>query len=265
MSTNDTIRLISLDFDGTILSYDDPAGVIHHDVIPVLNELADLGVCWVANSGRELADQRAVVDRSRRRGLTSLPVAYICTETTVHVIRGRECEPLQPWNRMAYEQLLEFHGRVQRQLGEKLQEIKRLYAPEMFLVGETYTAFLLRDHAAAEHQLFPEIERALDGVDDVLMSRNGGWVAVNHADLGKGNALRAYAEYAGYRTGEILAIGDHHNDLSKLETSVAGHVGCPGDAIPEVKAAVLAAGGTVATLPGPAGTAQIMRQLIARS
>lgn len=255
------IRLVSLDFDGTILSYDDPAGVIHHDVIPVLNELADAGVRWVANSGRELADQREVVERSRRRGLTSLPVAYICTETTVHVVRGRECEPLQPWNRIAREQLIEFHALVQHRLGDLLVEIERVYRPELFLVGEHYTAFLLKDHHLAEHRLFPAIEHQLAGVDKVLMSRNGGWVAVNHADLGKGNALRAYAEHAGIRAGEILAIGDHQNDLSKLETGVAGHVGCPGDAIPEVKAAVRAAGGTIATLPGPSGTAQILRQV----
>lgn len=254
------IRLVSLDFDGTILSYDDPAGVIHHDVIPVLNEMADRGIRWVANSGRELADQRDVVERSRRRGLTNLPVAYICTETTVHVVRGRSCEPLQPWNRIAHEQLLAFHARVQDQLGDMLDDIKRIYQPDMYLVGEHYTAFLLRDHQLAEHRLFPEIERRLAGLDKVLMSRNGGWVAVNHADLGKGNALRAYAEHAGYQAGEILAIGDHHNDLPKLETGVARHVGCPGDAIPEVKAAVLAAGGMVATLPGPAGTAQIIRE-----
>jgi hydroxymethylpyrimidine pyrophosphatase-like HAD family hydrolase len=261
MSEPNSIRLVSLDFDGTILSYEDPAGVIHHDIIPVLNELADRDVRWVANSGRELADQREVVERSRRRGLTNLPVAYICTETTVHVMRGRACLPLEPWNSMAREQLIAFHHRVQRQLGDLLDDIKRDYQPEMFLVGEHYTAFLIRDHHAAEHRLFPAIEQKLAGLDKVLMSRNAGWVAVNHADLGKGNALRAYAEHAGYTSAEILAIGDHHNDLSKLETGVAAHVGCPGDAIPEVKAAVLAAGGMVATLPGPAGTAQIIRQL----
>jgi hydroxymethylpyrimidine pyrophosphatase-like HAD family hydrolase len=77
---------------------------------------------------------------------------------------------------------------------------------------------------------------------------------------GKGNTLLSYARYAGLHREEILAVGDHLNDLSMLDGSSAGRVGCPSDAVPEVRDAVRRAGGGVASQPGPLGTVAIIRR-----
>ena len=97
------------------------------------------------------------------------------------------------------------------------------------------------------------------GIEDIMITRSGGWVSVMPSMLGKGNALLAYARHAGLAPHHILAVGDHHNDLPMLGTGAAGHVGCPADAIPEVREAVQRAGGMVAGLPGPAGTVEVLR------
>lgn len=262
MITTNPLQLVSLDFDGTILTYDHPAGIMHRAMIHVLNEAGRRGVHWCANSGREYTDQRAVIARSVAVGLTNLPSAYICCESLVFVPDGKDYVPLEPWNKTATQCLLACHAGVQKHLGAKLDEIGRKYRPVITAVGDLTTSFLLSDHEVAVFDLYHELEAELRGLDDVQIIRNGGWVAVNPGCLGKGNALMAYAAHAGIPRSAILAVGDHHNDLTMLRGDTAGHVGCPGDAIQEVKETVLHAGGTVAKLPGAEGTAAILRQAL---
>lgn len=263
VNTAPSIQLISLDFDGTILSYDDPAGVMHPDVIAVLNAAGARGVRWCANSGRQFEDQRDVIERSVVRGLRHLPDAYICCESVVYIRDGADYASFEPWNTDAFKNLAACHTRVQQRLGAQLDVIREKYQPVITDVGTLTTSFLLSDHIDAVFSLTRELEQSLAGMDDVHIIRNGGWVAVNHRALGKGNALRAFASYAGIPAAHILAMGDHHNDLTMLQGDVAAHVGCPGDAIPEVRQAVKRAGGRVGSLAGPPGTAEVIRTLLA--
>jgi len=259
------VRLISLDFDGTILVYDDPAGVFHPDVIRFLNQLPFRGVQWCANSGRDFADQLGVLERSRQRGLTCMPEALICSESLVYVREGGEYHPLQPWNDEAHRWLAACHAVAQERIKPHLDDLQRRYEPISTLIGELYTAFFVRDHDGLPVSLFHEINRMLEGVEGVMLTRNGGWVAVMHAALGKGNALSAYARHVGLERNHILAVGDQYNDLPMLHRDVARHVGCPGDAIPEVRQAVRKAGGHVAEAVGPLGTLEVMSALLARA
>lgn len=257
------VRLISLDFDGTILSYDHPEGVFHPGIIEILNQLDGSGIQWVANSGRDMPDQVAVINRSVERGLRHLPAALVCMETLVFVRKGTSYEPLEDWNQQAHQRMKTCHARVHARLREKLDYINGKYNPKLSAIGEWFTAFLLHDKdGGAPLSLHQDLERFLDGFDDVMLSRNGGWVAVNHRELGKGNALLAYARHAGISSASILAVGDHHNDLPMLLPEVAGYLGCPGDAIPEVRQAIRNAGGIIAKNPGPVGTAEIIQSLV---
>jgi len=257
------VRLVSLDFDGTILSYDHPDGVFHSAIIELLNELEQAGVMWCANSGRDKPDQLAVITRSVERGLRHLPAALVCMETVVFVRNQSAYESLEDWNAQARHRMKTCHARVHDRLKAKMDYITRKYNPKLSAIGEWYTAFLLHEKdGAAPVSLHEDLERFLDECDDVMLSRNGGWVAVNHRELGKGNALLAFARHAGVSRDQILAVGDHHNDLPMLLPEVAGYLGCPADAIPEVRKAIREAGGMIAKNPGPAGTAEIIRALV---
>lgn len=258
--TGNSVRLVSLDFDGTILSYDHPEGVFHPDIIDVLNALEGAGVIWCANSGRDKGDQLAVIERSVERGLRHLPAALVCMETVVYVRADERYDPLEDWNQLARQRMQTCHARVHARLREKLDYINARYNPKLSAIGEWFTAFLLHEKdGGAPVSLHQDLERFLEGFDDVMLSRNGGWVAVNHRELGKGKALLAFARHAGVSNENILAIGDHHNDLPMLLPEVAGYLGCPADAIPEVRQAIRSAGGVIAKNPGPAGTAEIIR------
>lgn len=256
-----TIQLISLDFDGTILVYDDPAGVFHPTVIELLNSLEASGIRWCANSGRDFPDQEKVLARSCARGLTFLPDALICSESVVYVRQDGCYVPLEPWNSKAHENLLDCHARAQKKLDSQLSYIQKTYQPISTMIGDLFTAFFIHDKDGLPIKLFNDLNRFLKGLDGVMLSRNGGWVAVMHEGLGKGHALKAYARHINMAPDHILAIGDQYNDLPMLILDVARHVGCPGDAIPEVRQAVRKAGGVVAEASGPLGTVEVIKKL----
>lgn len=262
MKNRPMISLISLDFDGTILSYNHPDGELHEEIIQTLNAAGNAGTRWCANSGRDFPSQRDVIVRSVEAGLEHLPVACICSEALIYAWTGHAYMPLEPWNSRAHRQLIECHTRVQKHLGTQLDEIGKRYQPKITAVSNVTTSFLLNEQEGRVFDLFNELERSLKHFDDIDIIRNGGWVAVNHRDLGKGNALKAYARHIGVPLAEVLAIGDHHNDLTMLRGDTAAFVGCPGDAIPEVRQAVTKAGGIVGSLSGPLGTAEIIKSLV---
>jgi hydroxymethylpyrimidine pyrophosphatase-like HAD family hydrolase len=54
----------------------------------------------------------------------------------------------------------------------------------------------------------------------------------------------------------ILAIGDHYNDLSMLDGHVASMVACPSNALSEVKAIVQKAKGRISQYEAGEGTAE---------
>jgi hydroxymethylpyrimidine pyrophosphatase-like HAD family hydrolase len=99
--------------------------------------------------------------------------------------------------------------------------------------------------------------------------RNDIYARFSHAAYNKGTALAEIARLLGVAAEEIIAAGDHFNDLPMLSRRHAQWLIAPGNAVPCVKQAVLAAGGFVAEgLHGHGvaeGLAEILRGLSGRS
>lgn len=256
------IEVVVLDFDGTIMVYDDSPGHFHPDVIDLLNELQDLGIFWVANSGRDLDDQKAVLARSRERGLVHEPDAVIACESLVFLRDGEDYIPLDAWNQLAFKGLKTLHQIVHEELEPYRGQIEELYRPQLVVWEDYATAFLVENVNDRPRLLFNDLMDWLRNVPTAMLSMNGGWVAVMLRGLGKGNALRAWAEVCDLSPRSLMAIGDHFNDLTMLGGRVAHYVGCPGDAIPEVRQTVARHGGWVADQPGPLGTVEIIRKAL---
>ncbi|HMP73470.1 MAG TPA: HAD hydrolase family protein [Kiritimatiellia bacterium] len=256
------IEVVVLDFDGTIMVYDGSPGHFHPEVIRLLNDLQDRGIFWVANSGRDLEDQKLVLERSRERGLLHEPDAVIASESLVYLRDGREFIPLEAWNALALKGLRTLHKVVQEELEPYRKHIEEIYTPHLILWEEYATAFLVDNREEKPRELFHDLMDWLKEIPTAMLSMNGGWVAVMLRGLGKGNALRAWAEVCDLSPRSLLAIGDHFNDLTMLGGRVAHYVGCPGDAIPEVRQTVARHGGWVAEQPGPLGTVEVIRRAL---
>ncbi len=261
--TTSEIKLICLDFDGTILIYDDEEiGHFHPDVITLLNSLEEKGIVWCANSGRDKEDQLAVIERAKASGLTHMPVALVCSESFIYMKNGSGYYELEPWNTYAREMLRDCHTEVQKKLCDKFVYIEETYTPISSLVGECFTAFFIPDRDNLPGKLFDELKQFTEGVGNIMITRNGGWVTVMHVMLGKGNALKEFMRHRGLESCDALTVGDHLNDLTMLKKEIAHYLGCPGNAAQEVKDAVRTEGGIVADEHGALGTIQIIRSCL---
>jgi hydroxymethylpyrimidine pyrophosphatase-like HAD family hydrolase len=249
------IRLICLDFDGTIMVYDETPGFFHPAAIDMLNRLVDRGISWCTNSGRDAEGQMKILELSRARGLRHMPAVLLCSESFIFEQRDGTYAPSEPWNSAAKKTLRRFHQVIQKTIRPNVDDWIARYRPEVY-IAEEYTTFNVVDADDQPLRFHEEIATAIRGIPGAVVSRNGGWISIMPTELGKGNTLLAYLQLAGLQSGHALAIGDHLNDINMLNGSAARHVACPANAMAEVVEAVSSAGGYVAKAVGPEGTVE---------
>ncbi len=255
------IRLVCLDFDGTVLVYDEKPGLFHPAAIDMLNRLEERGVAWCTNSGRDADGQLKILELSRVRGLRHMPAVLLCSESFIYERRDGTYAPSEPWNTTARETLRSLHRKVQEAVRPELDDWISCFKPEVY-IAEEYTTFNVSDSDDQPARFHAEIGAAIRGIPGALVSRNGGWISVLPAELGKGNTLLGYLKLAGLKEDHALAIGDHLNDINMLNGAAARHVACPANAVPEVVESVKAAGGYVAKADGPEGTVEAVRYFL---
>jgi hydroxymethylpyrimidine pyrophosphatase-like HAD family hydrolase len=252
------IKLVCLDFDGTVMVYDEEPGFFHPDAIAAINKLCDAGVEWCTNSGRTFEGQMEILDLTRRKGLRHMPSAMICSESYLYERRNGGYVGAEPWNGRARKRLVAYHVQVQTVICRHLDDWRIRYRPDVYM-GEEYTAFNVMDTNGTADRFYAEVGAAVAGIAGGMATRNGGWVVLLPEEVGKGNVLRAYLALRGWSAEHALAVGDHFNDLSMLDGSSARFVGCPANAVTEVAETVAKAGGCVAGSEGAQGTVEVMR------
>jgi hydroxymethylpyrimidine pyrophosphatase-like HAD family hydrolase len=250
-----SIRLVCLDFDGTLMVYDEEPGFFHPELVREMNTWPDRGIAWCTNSGRSLESQLQVLECSRRHGLTAPPLAVLAGEALIYLREQEVYRDWDFWNERFREKLRELHRRVQVVLAPRHDWLREHFAPESVVLTEDATAYCVNQGEEPVRMLSARIPGA-------VVSRNGAWLSIVLDELGKGNLLQAVQDHLGLPAESVLAVGDHLNDLAMLTGSVARHVGCPADAAPEVVEAVRRAGGRVAHTAGPLGTLEILRHYL---
>ena len=257
MSRSD-IKYVFLDFDGTIMCYDDPPGNFHPSAIKVINQLADSGITWCTNSGRDKINQLEIIERSRGKGLVHMPAALVCSESLVYCRRNGGYDGLQPWNDDARDLMVEFHTQLQKRVRPHLPVWTATYKPEMTILEDRATVFCVRDEGDLPARFHEELEQIVREVPGGMVTRNGGWVVAMPDQLGKGRALTAFLKVQGADRRHALAIGDHLNDMDMLNGRSAMHMGCAANAGSAVKHLVQTVGGYIAQQEGPLGTIEVL-------
>ena len=238
------IRLLSTDFDGTLVAHgSDP--VLDLGCMAQIERLQEDGVIWAINTGRS-------VDLLQS-GLTDFefpihPDFILTSERDVFrpSSNGGKWEPYGDWNE-----------RVAREHAELFQSAESVLAEVVDFVNQKTKARLLY-HSAGLEGLVAENEEELERVTKFIdrarekqpkfhYQRNTVYLRFCHADYHKGAALAELSRLVEIPREQIFAAGDHHNDISMLDGRYAQLPACPANAIPEVKAAVRAAGGYVAS------------------
>ncbi len=244
------LRLLSTDFDGTLVAHgSDP--MLDRGCMEYIGKLQADGVLWAINTGRS-------VDLLQS-GLTDLefpirPDFILTSERDVFrpSSNGGQWEPFGDWNE-----------RVAREHAELFQSAESVLTEVVDFVNQKTKARLLYlstglEGLVAENE--EELERVVKFIDRARADqpkfhyqRNTVYLRFCHADYHKGAALAELSRLLEIPREQIFAAGDHHNDISMLDGRFAANPACPANAIPEVRAAVGAAGGYVATKNHGAG------------
>lgn len=248
--------IICLDFDGTIMRYDDPPEHFHPAVISALNHLTAHGIEWIANSGRSVEGQLDIIRHCMdARGLEHGPIAVISNESYIHVRDGDAYIPWTEWNEQAATWAKAVNAELQTRK-EALGGLIERHAPVAVYYREDGTVFQIAGSDENRALFIRDLQEILDTVSGAELINNGEWVAVIHERLGKGHVLRAWMISHKTDPEIVLAVGDHGNDVSMLDGTVTRYVACPGSAFPAVCEVVRRAGGYVARAHGPHGTVE---------
>lgn len=244
-----SLRLISTDFDGTIhLDHTDPP-------VPAAFEarIADLqrsGVQWCINTGRDLA---GLLEGMARARMTVTPDWVVTVEREIHFREGARFVPLEPWSTECDRQHAALFRSLAGDLPGLFEWVNGRFKAAVF--SDPWSPFCL---IAQNNKDADTIEAFLldyaRGRDDLKVVRNDVYARFCHAAFTKGTALAEITRQLGLRSGNVLAAGDHFNDLPMLRGDVAHWLVAPANAIMPVRDAVRAHGGFISTRDGGTGT-----------
>src|SRR5712691_455842 len=250
------IRLLSLDFDGTLVSR---AGepVLDAQCMQLIRELQQGGAIWAINTGRS-------VDLLES-GLTdfSFPIRpdFILTSER-DVFRpgqnGEKWEAFGDWNDRCALEHAELFSSSQSVLAEVVDFVNQKTKARMIYEVSDPIGLIASSEEEMD-RVTDFIEKARQKQPKFNYQRNTVYLRFCHADYHKGAALAELARLTGISRENIFAAGDHHNDISMLDGKVAAMPACPANAIAQVKDAVRNAGGYVAKSEHGAGVHEALR------
>ena len=252
---NSPIRLLSTDFDGTVVNHDAQPAVVP-EFFSALAEMRERGVLWAVNTGRVLWH----IEEGLQELKFPIEPDYVLTSEREVFHRGADgrWQDFGDWN----ARCLAAHDALFSKAGILLADIEAYLAAHTKAHPIYEGARLIGLAAESDDEmdgicLFLEKETAR--VPGFQFMRNTIYVRFCHEDYSKGTALAELARLTGLQRGEIFAAGDHYNDLPMLDGRFAQWVACPGNAVDAVKRTVAQAGGYVAQGACSAGIVEALR------
>jgi HAD superfamily hydrolase (TIGR01484 family) len=246
-----SIKLISTDFDGTIVSrVGEPA--LDLPCLDFIRHLqVDEGVLWAINTGRS-------VDLLES-GLTDFsfplrPDFILTSERDVFRAgtNGHRWEPFGDWNARCASAHADLFSSASSVLAEVIDFVNQKTKARVIYEPGGPTGLITSSEEEME-RVAQFIEETRARQPTFSYQRNTVYLRFCHANYHKGAALAELARLLDIGRENIFAAGDHHNDLSMLDGRYAAMPACPANAIPEVKQTVHEAGGFVADREHGAG------------
>ncbi len=252
------MRLISTDFDGTLIGFDSD-GRCSSAFAAVLERHHRNGGMWAINTGRSL--EHAIEGFERFQApvspdflLTTEREIYQCTAEGVWVSHG-------DWN----DNCVKRHAHLFSVAGNIFAMVERM-ARDRDGITILYEDDVPAGLVTTTEELMHEVVDVLDGMVAELpefgYQRNTIYLRFCHRDYHKGAALGELCRLENIPAEEVLAAGDHFNDLSMLDGSYARMTACPANAIEAVKNAVRESSGYVAQACWADGVAEAMHHYL---
>lgn len=251
------IRLISTDFDGTLVSHaSDP--VFDRACMELIVELQRDGAIWAINTGRSVS---LLVEGLEDFGFPVRPDFILTSERDVFRPTENGWEPYGDWNARCAQAHAELFDSASAVLAEVVDFVGRKTKARVIYEAEG-PAGLIASSEEEMDRLTQFIDRAKAHEPKFHYQRNTIYLRFCHADYHKGAALAELSRLTKIPREAIFAAGDHHNDISMLDGRYAAFPACPANAIDAVKAAVHGAGGRVAEKEFGAGVHEALEHFL---
>lgn len=251
------IRLISTDFDGTLVSHANHP-VFDRDCMELIRELQSNGAIWAINTGRSVD---LLEEGLEDFAFPLLPDFILTSERDVFRPAEGGWEPYGDWNARCAQAHAELYATASPILAEVIDYVTRETKARVIYEADE-PAGLVATSEEEMDRLTKFIDRAKADAPKFHYQRNTVYLRFCHADYHKGAALAELSRLTTVAHANIFAAGDHHNDLSMLDGRYAGCPACPANAIPAVKEAVRRAGGCVAEKEFGAGVHEALRHFL---
>jgi HAD superfamily hydrolase (TIGR01484 family) len=254
------IKLISTDFDGTLFAeFENPP--IPEKLQQVIGDLQARGVKWAINTGRDMS---SLMEALGRADISIEPDYLVLVEREIHEHRDSLYTSLHEWNDGCIRAHNELFALVMQDIPQIIEWINKRFHATIY--ADAYSPFCLiaGNNGAADviHAFLNEYSKR---IPHLMVVRNDVYARFSHADYNKGTALAELTRRLGFTCADVFAVGDHLNDLPMLQTTYARWLAAPGNAVPEVKAAVRRQAGFVSELPHGYGVAEALASCLASS
>lgn len=236
-------RLVALDVDGTLMSYD---GVISEDVRAAVTDLVAAGVHVVLSTGRSA---HSAVEVAKDLGLTAGPV--VCSNGAVTarldaaeeagwtVVRSVTFDPGPALRAIALEipdalfavEDLGVGFRVSAPFPEGELTGEHVQVPFEELAASAATRVVIRAPQSTPEEFHEIVERV--GLHEVTYAVGWtAWLDLTPGGVSKASALEEVRRDLGVEPYETLAVGDGENDVEMLRWAACGvAMGHAGDAV----------------------------------
>ena len=251
------IRLLSTDFDGTLTGAYPHGGPCVPSLARELQEVSLAGCVWAVNTGRSL---EAALEGLRQLSAPIAPDFILTSERHVHKPDGKGgWHDYGEWNILCREH----HDMLFNECGPFFAEIERLVERHEGVTFQETVDGVPGGLVAVNEPILDGLIAELDALSgkpkDFHYQRSNIYLRFCHRAYDKGSALAELSRLLEMPACDILAIGDHQNDLAMLFGEVASMVACPSNAHESVKEAVMLAGGHVSEFEAGEGTAEAIR------
>ncbi len=250
-------RILSTDFDGTVhAEHEKPPVAVR--LQRLIGDLQSQGVTWVINTGRDLSSLMETLGRAQ---IPIWPDYVVTVEREIYSREHSQYIGIEEWNTGCMTAHRELFARLRPDVPMLAEWVQGRFDATIY--EDPYSPFCLiaRNNGDAD-VIHAYLEGYCHGVPNLTIVRNDVYARFSHADYNKGSALAEIARRLGVDSADIVAAGDHLNDLPMLVKRHARWLIAPGNAVPLVKEAVRRQEGYIAEEPHGFGVAAGLERII---
>lgn len=252
------VKLLSTDFDGTLFAeFENPP--VPLELQELIAELQRSGGKWAINTGRDMSSLMEILGRSH---IKIAPDYLVLVEREIHFHQESLYTSLDSWNKKCHETHALMWARMEEDLPRLVNWINTRFHGARIYQDDYSPLCIIAANNGDMDQIHEYLEAYAAKIPNLEVVRNDVYSRFCHDHFTKGTALGEITHRLGLSANEVMAAGDHLNDLSMLDRKFARYIVAPDNAIPEVKAAVKRQGGYISPRHCGYGVADGLRRAL---